>query len=259
MRLLAALLLLLPVAVQAQFNFTTNNGTITITKYTGSGGAVVIPSTTNGWPVTCIGDYAFTSCSGLTKVTIPDTVTSIGFEAFAWCNSLTSIRIPDSVTSIKDQAFLGSGLTNVTIPNSVRSIQDDAFGYCISLTNITIPGSVTGIGSIAFYYCVGLAGVFFTGNSPDADSTMFWHADNAIVYYLPETTNWDSTFADHPTVLWNLQVQISDATFGVQTNRFGFTITGVPLQSCALTNGSLYFSDPQWTNYPRRFYHLRWP
>lgn len=49
MKLLPVLLLLtLPAPVQAQFTFTTNNGAITITGYTGPGGAVVIPSSTNG-------------------------------------------------------------------------------------------------------------------------------------------------------------------------------------------------------------------
>ena len=49
------LLLTLPAAVQAQYNYMTNNGTITITGYTGSSGAVTIPSTINGLPVTSIG------------------------------------------------------------------------------------------------------------------------------------------------------------------------------------------------------------
>jgi len=70
-RLLPRLLLLaLPAAAQAQFIYTTNNGAITITKYTGSGGAVTIPSATNGLPVTSIGYEAFLG-SGLTSVTIP--------------------------------------------------------------------------------------------------------------------------------------------------------------------------------------------
>jgi hypothetical protein len=79
-------------------------------------------------------------------------------------------------------------------------------------------------------------------------------------------------------VLWNPQVQTSDASFGVRTNQFGFTITGtsglvVVVEACTslanpiwspagtntLTGGSSYFSDPQWTNYPSRFYRLRWP
>ena len=56
---------LLPVVAQAQFTFTTNNGAITITRYTGSGGDVTIPSMINGWPVTSIGEGAFSVCSGL--------------------------------------------------------------------------------------------------------------------------------------------------------------------------------------------------
>ena len=67
-RLLALLLLTLPAAVQAQFNYMINNGTITITGYTDSGGAVTIPSTINGLPVTSIGDGTFQSCSSLTSV-----------------------------------------------------------------------------------------------------------------------------------------------------------------------------------------------
>jgi hypothetical protein len=80
------------------------------------------------------------------------------------------------------------------------------------------------------------------------------------------------------SVLWNPQVQTSDASFGVRTNRFGFNITGtsglvVVVEACTnlanpiwssvgtntLTGGSSYFSDPQWTNYPGRFYRLRSP
>ncbi|HZM02207.1 MAG TPA: hypothetical protein VFC44_04210 [Candidatus Saccharimonadales bacterium] len=56
---LLAALLSLPAAAQAQFDFTTNNGTLTITNYTGNGGTVVIPSAINGLPVVSIGDMAF--------------------------------------------------------------------------------------------------------------------------------------------------------------------------------------------------------
>ena len=76
--------------VQAQFNYTTNNGTITITGYTGPGGAVAIPDTINGLPVTRIGDSAFDGETSLTSVTIPNSVTSIGEEAFSCCTSLSA-------------------------------------------------------------------------------------------------------------------------------------------------------------------------
>ncbi len=88
--LLAAMLLALPTVVHAQFTFTTNYGSLYISAYTGSGGTVVIPATTNGLPVNSIGQFAFYNCTSLTSVTIPDSVTSIGGYAFAGCSSLTS-------------------------------------------------------------------------------------------------------------------------------------------------------------------------
>ena len=76
------LLLALPAAVEAQYNYTTNNGTITITAYTGPGGAVAIPTAINGLPVTRIGAYAFSCNSSLNSVTIGNNVTSIEDWAF---------------------------------------------------------------------------------------------------------------------------------------------------------------------------------
>jgi hypothetical protein len=139
----------------------------------------------------------------------------------------------------------------------------------------------------AFYECSNLAGVYFTGNalsvdwppSPNYGASFPFPSDNATVYYLPGTTGWDQPFfAAVPLLLWNPQIQTSDSTFGVASNGFGFPITGtpnipivveattdfavspfVPPQSCTLTNGSIYFTDPDWTNHPARFYRLRSP
>ena len=112
-----------------------------------------------------IDEMAFLGCSGLTNITIPDSVTSIGGSAFWGCSGLKSVTIPDGVTSIGEGAFRGcSGLTSVTIGNGATSIGDWAFDGCSGLKSITIPDSVTSIGEGAFSDCDGLTSVTI-GNS----------------------------------------------------------------------------------------------
>jgi uncharacterized repeat protein (TIGR03803 family) len=141
--LLVLLLLAAPAAVQAQFTCTTNSGTITITGYAGPGGALTIPSTINGYPVTTIGEEAFENCSTVTNVTIGTNVTSIGDYAFAYC-----------------------ALTSVTMPNSVTSIGDYAFYVCTRLTSAPIPASVTSIGYGVFEECFDMAAISVAANNP---------------------------------------------------------------------------------------------
>lgn len=103
---------------------------------------------------------AFSYCTGLTSVTIGNSVTSIGSWAFRDCTGLTSITIGNSVTSIGESAFLDcSSLTSVTIGNSVTRIGLGAFDGCTALTSITIPDSVTSINLYAFSGCTGLTTV----------------------------------------------------------------------------------------------------
>src|SRR5271157_4597088 len=92
---LCLLLLAAPAAVQAQFGYMTNaGGTLTITNYTGPGGALTIPPTNiNGLPVTSIGDQAFNNSTNLTNVTIPNSITNIGAGVFDGCASLTAITV----------------------------------------------------------------------------------------------------------------------------------------------------------------------
>ena len=137
-------------------------------------GAITIPSTLGGYPVTSIGEEAFLRCGLLTSVTIPDSVTSIGRAAFAGCGSLTSVTIPNSVTSIEDYAFAGcKSLTSVTIPNSVTSIGMYAFSGCESLKSVTIPDRVTSIGMCAFLGCESLKSVTIPDSVTSIESSAF--------------------------------------------------------------------------------------
>ena len=152
---------------------------------------------------TTIGYSAFLACTGLTSITIPNSVTSIGDWAFSGCSGLTSVTISGGVTAIELGAFCGCrSLTSIEIPNTITSIGYNAFDGCSGLksvhtsdiaawcaisfenhlanplyyahnlylnskliTDLVIPNSVTSIGNYAFENCSGLTGELVIPNS----------------------------------------------------------------------------------------------
>jgi hypothetical protein len=170
------LLLTLPGLAQAQFDYTIN-GSVTITKYNGSGGDVVIPGAINGQPVTRIGDEAFYGSQGLSNVTIPESVTYIGQFAFYGCTGLDDVTIPENTSIVGQYAFYGCrGLSNVTIPEGVTWIGWKAFADCTSLTAITVAAFNPNYGS--------LDGVLF---NKDQTALIQCPGGKAGVYTMPES------------------------------------------------------------------------
>ena len=203
-------------------------------KYSGD---IIIPSsfTYDGetYIVTSIGKDAFYECSGMTSVTIPNSVTSIGNSAFSGCSGLTSITIPNSLTSISYGAFSGcSGLTSITIPNSVTSIGHYAFSGCsltfVHITDIAawcnisfggsdanplyyahlymngqevndlvIPEGVTSISDYAFCYCSGLTSVAIGNSVTSIGDYAFSGCEALISITIPNsvTSIGDSAFS----------------------------------------------------------------
>jgi hypothetical protein len=184
------------------------NKTILIRYPQGKNGAYTIPSS-----VTTVGAAAFHGSTGLTSVTIPNSVTIIesGLEllpyrdhnsltsitgdvklgwmsgTFGNCTSLASITIPSSVTFIGNWAFSGcTGLTSLMIENGVESIGKYAFFDCTSLTSITIPNSVTSIGDRAFSGCTGLTSLTVAEdntNYSSVDGVLFNKTKDTLIHY----------------------------------------------------------------------------
>ena len=143
-------------------------------KYKGTipqGTSISIKSGTLG-----IAEQCFLDCTGLSSVTIPETVVIIGNSAFQGCTGLPSIIIPESVVHISDNmlslcrnitkitlgskvktigsyAFAYTAVNDINLPEGLNVIGDFAFVLCSNLTKLTIPESVNSIGKSALEGC----------------------------------------------------------------------------------------------------------
>jgi hypothetical protein len=228
-------MLALPAALQAQYNYTSDNGLISITGYTGSNALVTIPDVIDSQPVNSIGTWAFAYNTGVVSLTVPNTATSIEEWAFYGC-SLTSVVIGNGVTNINGNAFnTCTQLFSVVIGNSVSNIGSYAFSGCTNLASITIPNSVSNIGSYAFAGCTSLTNIYFLGNTPTTDwsaiyggtpaidPSVFNGDTNATVYHIPGTMGWTLSFGGRPTALGNPVAPQTQFTY--TTNKGAITIT----------------------------------
>lgn len=159
------------------WSFDETTGTLTITgrgdMWNWSSGSVPwyslrasIKSVELSGGLTRIGSYAFSNLSGLTSVTIPNTVRIIDRSAFSYCSSLISLIIPGSVQTIGMYAFQDCySLTSVTIQEGCDSIGSDAFESCTKLDTIRLPGSLRSLSYrySAFGSCTALRDIYFGG------------------------------------------------------------------------------------------------
>ena len=216
---------------EADIDFTFNeyDDYIEISGYVGTDTDIVIPSIIYGKNVTSIGESAFSGCSSLTSITVPNSVTSIGIDAFSGCSSLTSIEIPNSVTSIGIGAlrecnglksiilpFVGETLNgtsnthfgyifgassywmqNESIPSSLKEvilsncefIDDLAFDRCSNLTTVILLEGVRTIGNRAFQGCF-LENIVIPSSLISVEELGIWSHISLNVYYNGTLENW---------------------------------------------------------------------
>lgn len=183
------------IITETDFDYTVDDGQVTITKYTGSSVDVVIPDEIMGYPVTAIGDAAFQLQKLPKVITVGKNVKTIGERAFARCNALTELRVADGNTafqSIDGVLYTADGKTlvayptakadatytvapgtetigayamyfcaaqTVTLPDTVKVIETNAFAYSPQLTSVNLPAGLTTIGVQAFFNCSRLSSV----------------------------------------------------------------------------------------------------
>ena len=266
---LLLLALLLPATASAYdfevdgiyYNINGNEATVTHKNWSfgAYSGSVVIPITVtyNGttYRVTAIDVYAFSGCTGLTSIDIPNSVTEIGGWAFSGCSGLTSITIPNSVTTINGLTFSGcTGLTSIDIPNSVTSLGYGVFYNCTGLTSIVvesgnpkydsrnncnaiietasntliygckntaIPNSVTAIGNYAFDNFSGLTSIDIPNSVTSIGEGAFWGCSGLTSITIPNSVTFIGDGAFHDcTGLTSVNIHDLDAWCKIDFNNF---------------------------------------
>lgn len=202
-----------------------------------------------------IADSAFSSCSQLTSVKIPDTVIYFGHDSFYECKKLTSVTIPDGVSEVGWCAFYNcTGLKNVELGSGVKSIGNAAFYGCKNLETITIPQSVKDIGFLAFYECDELTDVHYLGTKAQWSEIIFDEGNTALLWsdihcikLEPDTPRLSSVsrVSNGITVSWNSSKRAKKYIVYRKTSKSGWsnlgTTTSTSFTDKTAKSGTTYY------------------
>lgn len=129
---------------------------------------------------------ALTGLSDLQTVNIPASISVLPNNAFTNCTSLLNIEIPESVVSIEEYCFANTGLKQVVIPNSVQVIGNKTFQDCKNLSSVQLPEGITEISTGLFFGCTSLAEVSIPSNVTKIGEKAFYRCQSLTDVYLPD-------------------------------------------------------------------------
>ena len=204
-------------------------------------GDLVIPDTYNGRPVVGVGMNAFRNLTGLTSVTIPETITYIGEYAFAGCTGLTSVTLPDSLRTYGKGIFQGcTGLTSVDLGNGIRSVPTSMFEGCASLTSITVPSQVLSVGARAFAGCTSLKSVTILGKIQTIYDSAFANCSVLESLSIPDTVTDVADNAFTGCSAFSFNIYDNGAYLGNEENPYIILMYAIDksIESCQLSSGT---------------------
>ncbi len=138
--------------------------------------------------ITAIGDGAFSNCTNIKSITLPNDITTIGKNAFYKCSNLESITIPNSVITINDGAFADcTNLITITLPNSITTIGRATFSGCYNLSSMTIPDNITQISQKLFDGCSNLSSITLGKSITRIGSYAFYRCTNLTSIIIPNS------------------------------------------------------------------------
>lgn len=154
---------------EEDYQYKIKSGGAVIAAYIGNDSKIIIPSELGGYPVTVIGENAFSSCYNVESVIVPEGVIELERVAFRYCWELTSIQLPSTLRTIGDNAFYRCELLEeIEIPEGVTELGDRAFRGCIALSKVTLPSSISKISHYTFMECDEHLTIYgYTGSAAD--------------------------------------------------------------------------------------------